>query len=285
MGGTGEGGIVMRQARYIVLGIFVASVCGSVCGLARGQNPPPQPPAQQSSSQNSSSQQSSSQSSTAQQQAGQQQSQPGQQQQSLSLADAARKYREEKAEKEKNGSTPTKVYTNEGVLPNSGANALGIGPIPSTTHAIGGGTGRGGQGSASSQAEGMASLENAEAKLDTALNVIDALSVVDRETMVNTILKGDTADFPGRKQWEDRLMAGRDYYVVHGRQLIQGMKQLLANMKALALAEPNVSENDPRVLSFMRKVQAGYTDAQKTADDFKRLVEEGPALAKQARKN
>jgi hypothetical protein len=173
------------------------------------------------------------------------------------------------------------LYTNEGILPKGGANALGFGPAPSSSQPLGAGTGKGAQGT--TPAEALASLDNAQVKLDRALEVIDAVAAADRATFVSTILEGNNSDFPGRKQWEDRLMAGRDYYVSHGRQLIQMMKQLMAYAKSMAINEPNVSESDARVLTLMKRVKEGYEDAQKTADDFKRLVEEGPALAKQYR--
>ena len=126
----------------------------------------------------------------------------------------------------------------------------------------------------------MASVENAQVKLYKALAVINGLAEWDRATMVSTILKGNNTDFPGRKQWEDRLMTGKDYYVTHGRQLILEMKQLLAEAKQMALTEPNISENDPRVQSLMRRMAEGYQDSQKTAEDFKKLVEEGMSLAR-----
>jgi hypothetical protein len=196
-----------------------------------------------------------------------------------SLGDVARKAREEKAAREKNGTEPKKVYSNEGVIPTGGMNPLGTEPIGNPAQPLSGGAGRGGSGSGTSPAEGLASVENADAKLDNALTIINSLAGVDRATMVSTILKGNNSNFPGRKQWEDRLMAGRDYYVVHGRQLILEMKRLLAEAKQLALTEPNLNENDPRLQTLMRKVKEGYADAQKTADDFKKLVEEGPLLA------
>jgi hypothetical protein len=198
-----------------------------------------------------------------------------------SLGDVARKAREEKAAREKNGTEAKKVYSNEGVIPTSGANPFGTAPIGNPSQPPAGAAGRGGSTSGTTPAEGLASVENAEAKLDTALAVINSLSQLDRATMVSTILKGNNSDFPGRRLWEDRLMVGRDYYVSHGRQLIVEMKQLLEQTKQMALTEPNVSENDPRVQSLVKKVKDGYADAQKTADDFKRLVEEGLTLAKQ----
>jgi hypothetical protein len=253
----------MRQSRFILSLIILAGLCSA----ARGQNPPAQkstpPPA------------------TPPQAA----PPPATPQQPPSLGDVARKVREEKAAKEKSGAHPGTLYTNEGILPTGGANALGMGPAPNSTQLVGGGSGRGGAGSGTSPEEALAGLENAQAKLDNALVIINSLAEVDRATMVNTILKENNSDFPGRAQWEERLMAGRDYYVRHGRQLILEMKQLLANAKALAISEPNVSENDPRVQMLMRKIREGYSDAQKTADDFKKLVEEGLSLAKQPHQN
>jgi hypothetical protein len=218
-----------------------------------------------------------------------QQSQQGDQsqqaQQPASLADVARKYREEKAAKEKSGAPQGVVYTNEGVLPKGAGDAFGFWTPPSGNPASGTGAKKGAQRSIS--AEDMASLDKAEGKLDQAMQVLNSLAAVDRATLAYAVLEGNNADFPGRKQWEDRLMAGRDYYVSHGRQLIQMMSQSMAYAKSLATAEPDLTESDPRVQALMARMKALTTDSQKTGEDFKRLVEEGQALAKryQARQN
>lgn len=198
-------------------------------------------------------------------------------QQPLSVADAARKYREEKAEKEKNGAQPKTVYTNEGILPKGGANALGIAPIANPVQPAGGAAAQRASGSESGPGYADAVLRLNEAWAQT-----DAIALVDRETLVSTILNGNNSDFPGKAQWEARLMAGRDYYVSHSRQLIVAMRQLMGEAKKLEDAAPDLPESDPRVQTVMNKVKALSRDAQKSADDFKRLVEEGKELAKQA---
>ncbi len=72
------------------------------------------------------------------------------------------------------------------------------------------------------------------------LQKLDLLGSVDHATLFNTATQGITVDFPGRKAWEDRMIAARQYYVMHGRELVQGAKALLVQAESAAryTAEP-----------------------------------------------
>jgi hypothetical protein len=271
--------------RLAMLLIFAACFCASVSVSAWAQNPPAtQPPAQQTPPQQTASQQT-----PPPQQAPNSQAQAQTQAQSqtqaqqpapppASLGDVARKYRDEKAVKEKNGAQPGTLYTNEGVIPKGGSNALGMGPVANATRPAGRGTGAGaGAGSSSTP-----NFANTIASLDDAFAKINELAALDRATLVKAVLGEDDVDFPGRAEWEVRLMAGRDRYVAQGRQLNRGMKQLLMQAKALEDSNPNMGDDDPRAKSMMNMVSQATAEAKKTSDDFQGLMDQGRALAKQA---
>ena len=267
--------------RFVALIIFVASLCSAVCTSAKGQSAPQQqPPAQQQSPppQATPPQQTQGQQQAPPPQAASQQSQQDQQaQQPPSLGDVARKYREEKAEREKNSSQPGVVYTNEGILPVGGANALGMGAAANAAQ-----PGRDVAGRSGSASDPLTGYAGVVATLDSSMAKINALAAADRAALISAVLKENNVDFPGRKQWENRLMQSRDYYVAHARQLIDQMRELMAQAKALHDAEPNLSEDDPRVQSLMSKIREVTNAAQPLANDFKSVVELGQALAKQA---
>jgi hypothetical protein len=194
------------------------------------------------------------------------------------MADVARKYREEKAAKEKNGDPQGTLYTNEGVIPKSGTNALGMAPAVRTNQSTGSAAGRGAAGKAPATG-----FESTIASLDDALAQINSLAALDRATLVNSVLKDNDVDFPGRADWEMRLMAGRDVYVSHGRELNRGMKQVLLQAKALEDSNPSIKDDDPRLQSLMDLVTRITAEAKRTSDDFQNLMDEGRARAKQAK--
>ena len=127
-----------------------------------------------------------------------------------------------------------------------------------------------------------AGYEGAVGVLDEALSKINALGATDRAALVKIVLKDNDIDFPGRVQWEERLMAGRDTYVTYCRRLNRAMKQLLAQAKALHEANPDMKEDDPRALSLVTNFNEISQEAQRLDSDFQKLLDEGPALAKQA---
>jgi hypothetical protein len=182
-----------------------------------------------------------------------------------SLGDVARKYREEKAAQDKNQATPKNTFTNDGFMSGKGGELLGAG-VPSIA---------GNQGAGSAFADAMA-------KMDDAIQKLDQLGSLDHAALFNMATQGISADFPGRKAWEDRLVAARQGYVVHGKELIQSTKALMLDAKTLHDAQPNLPEDDPRVKSFTARLQAKMNEAQKMTADFKAVVDEGRDRAVQA---
>jgi hypothetical protein len=182
-----------------------------------------------------------------------------------SLGDVARKNREEKAAKDKNQATPKNTFTNDGLM--SGKSGALLGPGVTTA------AGSGGTGSV---------FSDAFANMDEATEKLDALGALDNATLFRNATQGITVDFPGRKDWEERMVVARQNYVLHGKELIQSARALMMQAKTLHDAQPNLSEDDPRVKSFMAALQTKTSEAQKMAAEFKAIVAEGHDRAAQA---
>lgn len=182
-----------------------------------------------------------------------------------SLGDIARKNREDKAAKDKGQTTPAKSFTNDDVISGKGGALLGPGVA----------SGAGGNGTGSEFSDTLAKMDGASERLD-------ALGALDHATLFKNATQGITVDFPGRKEWENRLVAARQNYVVHGKELIQATRAVMIQAKTLHDAQPNLSDDDPRVKSFMATLQTKMSEAQKLAADFKAIVDEGHDRAAQA---
>jgi hypothetical protein len=184
-----------------------------------------------------------------------------------SLGDVARKYREEKAAQDKNQATPKNTFTNEGLVSGKSGSLLGSDVADAAAN-------RG--------TEPATAFTKALANIDDAIQKLDALGAMDHDTLFKTATQGIIVDFPGRKVWENQMIAARQNYVVRGRELLQSTRALFLDAKALHEAQPNLPADDPRVKSFTSKIQAKMTDAQRMEADFKAVVDEGHARAIQA---
>jgi hypothetical protein len=184
-----------------------------------------------------------------------------------SLGDIARKNREEKTTKDKSQAAPAKTFTNDDVISGKSGGLLGA-SVPSMT---------GNHGAQSGSA-----FEKAIANMDDAIQKLNELGAMDHDTLFKTATQGIIVDFPGRKEWETRMIAARQNYVVHGRELLQSTKALFMDAKALHDAQPNLSEDDPRVKGFVAKVQTKMKDAERMEGDFKAVAEEGRERAAKA---
>jgi hypothetical protein len=182
---------------------------------------------------------------------------PAQQTAPPSLGDVARKNREDKAAQNKTQATSKNTFTNDGLV--SGKGGLLGASAPDVVAS-------GGSGSA---------FNDAIAKLDEAMQRLDLLGSLDHANLFSIATGGASVDFPGRKGWEDRMLAARQNYVVHGKELIQGSKTLMLQAKALHDAQPNLPANDPRVQSFEAKLRANMEAADKLEAEFKAVAMEG----------
>jgi hypothetical protein len=182
-----------------------------------------------------------------------------------SLGDLARKYREEKATQDKNQATPKNTFTNDGLVSGKSGSLLGSGVSDvTTTHSTGN------------------AFADAMARMDDAAKKLDLLGTLDHANLFNLALQGISVDFPGRKIWEEQLVVARQNYVVHGKELIRNTQALMQDAKNLHDAQPNLPPSDPRVQSFVTKLKANMSAADKLEGDFQAVVEEGHTRAMQA---
>lgn len=182
-----------------------------------------------------------------------------------SLGDVARQNRKDK---EKNGTTTPKTVVTDESLPSGGdLGGLGVSDLGEPN----------GDGKPGSLEMGLAGLSRAEA-------VLNKLEPLDRASLARVVLSGNTADFPNRSAREAKLFAAKQTYVSHSRQLIQQMRQLIATAEALKTdqgAQGKVNPDDPRVQEVIRKSQILIQDALRTESAFQAVVLEGQDLAKQ----
>ncbi len=185
-----------------------------------------------------------------------------------SLGDIARKYREEKAEKDKKQTT-AKIFTNDGLMTGRDGTPLVIG-MP------------GGMPGQAGNRQADTTYVDALQALNGAMQKIDLLEATDRATLIKNATGGNDADFPGRREWEDRLVSAQHEYVAHGREVILSTKELMLEAKKLNDEHPGLAENDPRVVSLMTKLKDKNNEAQKMATEFRAIVQEGKDRAAQA---
>jgi hypothetical protein len=202
-----------------------------------------------------------------------------------SVADAARQARKDKDKdkaKDKDAAASKTVITDENLSAGTSAN-------------VGAGSGASaGSGSASSKSSnatagaasspGMSrSFEEAYERLEATEASLDHLEPMGRAELSQTVLHGNTADFPNRSDWEEQLYAAKGIYVQRSRQLIAAMKQVFADMDALQSGgQGKVADNDPRVQALTRKAQQIMQLAGRTEAAFQSVVSQGQTLAQQA---
>lgn len=198
-----------------------------------------------------------------------------------SVADAARQARKDRDKdkaKDKDAAPSKTVITDEnlsaGTSVSAGAGA-GSGSASSKLSAVAP-SAAGSPGRSSSFEEAYARLEATEASLDR-------LEPMGRAELAQTVLHGNTADFPNRSDWEEQLYAAKGVYVQRSRQLIAAMKQIFADMDALQSGgQGKVADNDPRVQALTRKTQQIMQLAGRTEAAFQAVVSQGQNLAQQA---
>jgi hypothetical protein len=193
-----------------------------------------------------------------------------------SVAEAARAAAAAKKDKDKNSATKT-VITDESM--GSGAS---VSSKASGSGAAGGASAASGSVSGDASGSGMnsASLDEAWARLQATEASLDKLEPLGKSEVATTVLGGNSADFPGRAEWEEKMYAEKTSYVARSRQLIAAMKEALLRMAAMSSGDQKVtSSNDPKVVSLTRKTGQLMQLAQKTEAEFQGVIAEGRALA------
>ena len=194
-----------------------------------------------------------------------------------SVADAARAAAAAKKDKDKNGAAKT-VITDD---------SLGSGAVVSSKTAGSGAAAGASTSAAPGEAGGgvnAASLDEAWARLQATEASLDRLEPLGKSEVATTVLGGNSADFPGRAEWEEKLYAEKTTYCARSRQLIQAMKEALLRMAQMNSGDQKLSSHDPQVTSLARKTGQLMQLAAKTEAEFQGVVSEGRALAAQAGK-
>jgi len=181
-----------------------------------------------------------------------------------SLADVARQARKDR---EKNAAKPKTVVTDENLPSKSGLSGLSAADLG------------GSQGSGSSD-----QMAKAAARLAEAETGLDKLNKLDRVTLAKAVLLDHDVDFPNRRNWEDRLYAGKERYVSHERELIAELKQIMDQVHSMS--SPGASRldpNDPRAQQLKNRLMDIIQDAVRTEQVYRAVVMEGWDIAKQAK--
>ena len=196
-----------------------------------------------------------------------------------SVADAARAAAAAKKDKEKSNA-PKSVIT-EDSLGSGAATSKGAAAAASAADGTTPGTGsNAAAGDAGGGSASSASLDAAWARLQATEATLDRLEPLGKSEVAVTVLGGNTADFPGRAEWEEKMFAEKTTYVARSRQLIQAMKEALLMMAQMNSGDQKLSSHDPKVTSLTRKTTQLMQLAQQTEAEFQGVVSEGRALAR-----
>jgi hypothetical protein len=183
---------------------------------------------------------------------------PARGQDSPSLGDLARQ-----AQKDKTNKPPAKVITNDDMPSSSGGISSALGAAPAQAAQPGA---PGKPDAVQSPAEGLEKLQT----------VLDQLDASDRATLATNVLEGNTANFPGREKWEEKLFAAKQTFVSQGRDVLQKLRQLEASVEGTKdIQDPN----DPRVKSVTAKLQQLLQENQQASASFQAVIAEGKDLA------
>ena len=126
-------------------------------------------------------------------------------------------------------------------------------------------------------------MGQAWAGIDRAENSLDQLAPLDRKSLAKVVLEGHDVDFPGRAAWEERLFVAKETYVARSRALVEEMKSLMES--AQSFQDPNGAAkgtaDSPEAQELVGKAQSMLLEAKTVEADFKAVMQEGLALAKQ----
>jgi hypothetical protein len=185
---------------------------------------------------------------------------PDQQQ---SLGDIARQARKAKEDQAKSSAAAKAVIT-EDSLPSRRA----IGSASSVT-------------ADKSHATAADKFAEASADFDDAERSLNELEPLDRAELAKVALPGQSADFPGRQAWEDKLFAAKQNYISHGRTLLTEARQLLDEIKSLSAAE-KTPESKSKMQDLTLRMRQVMQDSLQTEANFQAILVEGQKLANQA---
>ena len=174
-----------------------------------------------------------------------------------SLGDVARQVRSQK-----NSAQPKTVITNDDLSPASAGSLFGRGE-PAGPNGL-------------AKPESNTSPDSSLAAWESSVKYVQSL---DRAALVSLALQGVRTDFPGRGNWENRLLTGRQAYVSQGQELLQRARQLQASAEELKSAHADAK--DPRVKELMANLGVLVKEAFRADAEFRAIVLEGRDLARQ----
>jgi len=124
----------------------------------------------------------------------------------------------------------------------------------------------------------------ASADFDDAEQSLNQLDPLDRAELAKVALPGQSADFPSRRAWEEKLFAAKQGYVSHGRVLLSEARQLLNEIKSLSAAE-KTPESNSKLQGLSLRLRQVMQDSLQTEANFQAILVEGQKLANQSASN
>jgi hypothetical protein len=110
-------------------------------------------------------------------------------------------------------------------------------------------------------------------------SVVKEIDSMDRATLLKVSLHGANPDFPGHRNWEEKLFAAKETYVSQGVEYIQRARQLLEMAHALKRAQ--ASPDDPRVKELDENLKGLVRESVRADVAFRAVIMEGRDLAQQ----
>jgi hypothetical protein len=197
-----------------------------------------------------------------------------------SVADAARAAAAAKKDKDKNTAPAKTVITDDSLGSGAAVTPMTVAGASASGAKAGSTAGSGDTGGIANQA----SLDAAWARLQATEASLDRLEPLGKSEVATTVLGGNSADFPGRAEWEEKMYVAKTTYCARSRQLLMAMKEALLRMAEMNSGDQKLSSHDPQVLSLAKKTGQLMQLAQKTEAEFQSEISEGRALAAQSGK-
>jgi hypothetical protein len=94
--------------------------------------------------------------------------------------------------------------------------------------------------------------------LDQVVQFLDQLSSMSRAALVKDVLQGHDVNFPGRKEWEDKLMNARDTFVSECRVLLQRAQHLGLPAGGQSTVQDNSSQQIQDIIQDFQKADAAF---------------------------
>lgn len=192
---------------------------------------------------------------------------PGRSQDSPSLGDLARQAQKNK---DKTSKPVAKVITNDDMPSTAAASSSPLAPAPAPAASSPSAS----KSDAAGKPDAIPSPEESLAQLQSTL---DKLESVDRATLIKDIL-GNAPNFPGRAEYEEKLIAAKESYISKCREVLQEARQLEDSAKSMKDVQ---DPNDPRVKRLATKLQQLFQASQQNNTDFQAVIAEGKQLAAQ----